>query len=253
MQEASPAKRTYEVYAFPGLESWTTKRILKKSMKFTTKSLMQVLACTVVTLGAASLVYAAATPNIDVSGTWTWSGGGGRGGRGGMGGPGGAGGGGGGGGARAGGGGARGGGGGTNTLVLKANVTTGVVTGTLTATFGGFGAGRGAGGGRGGAGGGGGGGGGGGFGGGAGGGMGAMPAPTPVDIQNGKIAGNLLTFQVTRAGRGEGAPMTTNMYSGIVSNTVTPWTITGTIVGPGRGGAGEMTTNAWTATKQATP
>jgi len=166
-------------------------------MKFTTKSLLQVLACTVVTLGAASLVYAAATPNIDVSGTWTWSGGMGR--RG-----------------------ARGGGGGTNTLVLKADVATGKVTGTLTAAAGGFG--RGAGGGRG-------------------------APPTPVDIQNGKIAGNLLTFQVTRAGRGEGAPMTTNSYSGTVSNTVTPWTITGTITMPGRDG-GEPMSMPWTATKQ---
>jgi len=121
------------------------------------------------------------------------------------------------------------------------------VTGTLTAAAGGFG--RGAGGGRGGpggAGGGGGGGGGGGFGGGMGG--GGAP-PTPVDIQNGKIAGNLLTVQVSRAGRGEGAPMTTNSYSGTVSNTVTPWTITGTITMPGRDG-GEPMSMPWTATKQ---
>ncbi len=141
-------------------------------MKFSSKTLLQVLACTVVTLGAASLVYAAATPNIDISGTWTWAGG--MGGRG-----------------------------------------------------GGFGGGAG----------------GGGFGG------GAAPAPTPVDISNGKIAGNKLTFDVVQAGRGGGTP-TTNKYDGVVSNTVTPWTITGHIVRPARGGDGTFTTNDWTATKQ---
>jgi hypothetical protein len=191
-------------------------------MKFTSKSLLQALACTVVTLGAASLVYAAATPNIDVSGTWTWSGGGMR--RGGPGGPGAGGG---------GGGGARGGarGGGTNVLVLKADVSTGTVTGTLTmAGFGGMRRGGGAG---------------------AGGGGGGGAAPTPTDIKNGKIAGNLLTFEVTRAGFGGGADMTIK-YSGTVSNAVTPWTITGTQTMPGRDG-GEPMAMPWTATKQATP
>jgi hypothetical protein len=125
------------------------------------------------------------------------------------------------------------------------------VTGTLTAPAFGGGRGRGGAGGPppGGAGGGGGGGGGGGFGGGAG---GAMPAPTPVDISNGKIAGALLTFDVVQAGRG-GGPQTTNHYSGTVTNTVTPWVIGGTITMPPRGGEGDPMVMPWTATKQATP
>jgi len=179
-------------------------------MKFTPKSLLKLLACTVVTLGTVSLVHAAASANLDVSGTWTWTGGGfgggafaGRGGAGG------------GAGARAGG---RAGGlalaGGTNVLVLKADVTTGVVTGTLTAPA--FGGGRGR------------------RGGGGGGGGGAdagapPPAPTPVQISNGKIVGNVLTFEVTRPGRGGGADITTS-YKAMVSSDLK--SITGTSLTP---------------------
>ena len=174
-------------------------------MKFTTKSLLQVLACTVATLGAVSLVHAGANPNVDVSGTWTWTGGG-FGGRGGGGGGGGFGGGGGGGAA------------GTNVLVLKADVSSGVVTGTLTPAVGG-------GGGRGGRRGGGGGG-----GGGGGADAGAAPAaPTPVTISNGKIAGNVLTFDVTRPARGGGADTTTSYKATVSSDGKT---LTGTQVTP---------------------
>ena len=86
-------------------------------MKFTSKSLLQVLACTVVTLGAVSLAQAGMGANVDVFGTWTWTGGGGGRGF-----------------AAAAAAAAVGGRsrwfsvGGTNVLVLKADVTTGVVT-----------------------------------------------------------------------------------------------------------------------------
>jgi hypothetical protein len=83
---------------------------------------------------------------------------------------------------------------------------------------------------------------------GAGAGGAAPPPPTPVDIKNGKIAGSLLTFEVTRAGMG-GAADTVAKYSGTVSNTVTPWTITGTVTAPPRGG-GDPAPTPWTATKQ---
>jgi hypothetical protein len=91
---------------------------------------------------------------------------------------------------------------------LKADVTTGVVTGTLTMPA--FGRGR-----R----------------GDGGGGDDATPppAPTPVDISNGKIAGNVLTFDVTRTGRG-GGPDITSSYKVTVSSDMK--SITGTTVTP---------------------
>lgn len=166
-------------------------------MKFTSNLFFKVLALTVVTLGAVGLAHAGAGPNVDVTGTWTWTGGafggfgGGGGGRGG----------------RAGGG--RGGfAAGTNTLVLKADVTTGVVTGTLTVPA--FAGGRGR--------------------------RGAPaddanppPAPAPVPIANGKIAGNELTFEVTRPARGGGADTTTSYK---VTISADGKTITGTSVTP---------------------
>jgi hypothetical protein len=95
----------------------TTKQKSMKCNKFTTKSLVKVLACTIVALGAISL--AQAQDKVDPTGTWTWVAQGGRGGGGGGG----------------GGGGRRGGGGGTNVLVLKLDGTK--LTGTLTAPRGG--------------------------------------------------------------------------------------------------------------------
>ena len=163
-------------------------------MKSTSKTLLSVLASTVMMLGAVDLAQAG--PNVDVTGTWTWTGGG----FGGFGGGGG------------GGGGRRGGfgGGGTNVLVLKADVSTGMVTGTLTMpAFGGRGR-RGAAADDGTA-------------------PPAPPAPTPIEIKNGKIAGNELSFEVTRAGRG-GGPDTTIQYKATIS--ADGKTITGTTVTP---------------------
>jgi hypothetical protein len=99
---------------------------------------------------------------------------------------------------------------------LKADVTTGVVTGTLTTPA--FGGGRGRRGG----------------GGGGGGGGAAAPgaapaAPTPVSISNGKIAGNVLTFDVARPGRGGGADITSS-YKATVS--ADGKSLTGTSVTP---------------------
>lgn len=175
-------------------------------MKTRSKSLFHALACAVILLGTVNLAQAAGGANVDVSGTWTWTGGG----FGGGGGGGGFGGGGGGGGRRGG-----FGGGGTNILVLKADVSTGAVTGTLTPPAGG-GRGR----------------------------RGAAaddgtppPAPTPIEIKNGKIAGNELSFEVTRAGRGGGAEITTR-YTATVS--ADGKSLTGTTATP----------VAFTATKQ---
>ena len=104
----------HEVCALPRFENRQRNEILNKSMKLASKTLLKVLACTAVALGAASLAYAQ-TAKVDPTGTWTWTGGGG-----GRGGPGG------------GGGGARGGGmAGTNTLVLKLDADGTKVTGTL--------------------------------------------------------------------------------------------------------------------------
>ena len=69
-----------------GLEL-TTKRKSMKCNKFTSKSLMKVVACTVVALSAISLAKAQDKPDmkpVDPTGTWTWvqqgrGGGGGRG------------------------------------------------------------------------------------------------------------------------------------------------------------------------------
>jgi hypothetical protein len=101
---------------------------------------------------------------------------------------------------------------------LKADVTAGVVTGTLTSPAGGGRGRRGGGGG-----------------GGAADDATPPPAPAPVTISNGKITGNVLTFDVTRPGRA-GGPDITASYKATVSadgktitgTTVTPVPFTGT-------------------------
>jgi hypothetical protein len=131
-----------------------------KSNEFRSKSLMKVLACTAVALGA--ICFAQAQDKaVDPSGTWTWTGG-----RGGPGGPGG--------GGPGGGGGGRRGGGGTNVLVLK--FTDGKLTGTLTAPArrGGPGGGGGADAGA------------------------APPPPTKTDITEGKVTGDKISFKIVR-------------------------------------------------------
>jgi hypothetical protein len=100
----------HEVCALLRFKNRQLNEILNKSMKLASKTLLKVLACTAVALGAASLAYAQ-TAKVDPTGTWTWTGGG-RGGGGG-------------------GGGARGGMAGTNTLVLKLSADGTNVTGTL--------------------------------------------------------------------------------------------------------------------------
>jgi hypothetical protein len=67
-----------------------------------------------------------------------------------------------------------------------------------------------------------------------------------VDIKNGKIAGNAISFEVTRPGRG-GGPDTTVPYKGTVSEDGK--TIAGTMTMPGRGG-GDPMEMPFTATKQ---
>ncbi|MGA2544373.1 MAG: hypothetical protein ABSG78_22710 [Verrucomicrobiota bacterium] len=162
----------------------------------TSKSLMKVLACTVVALGAVSLAQAQPKA-VDPSGTWTWTGGG-RGGGGGGG----------------GGGGARGGGG-TNTLVLKYEA--GKLTGTLQAPARGprRGANADA--------------------------TTPAPAPTPppkVEIKDGKVDGDTVSFSVTSS---RGGNDITTLYKG----KVTADKITGTRT------VGDNDPVDWVATKQA--
>jgi hypothetical protein len=201
----------HEVCALPRFENRQRNEILNKSMKLASKTLLKVLACTAVALGAASLAYAQ-TAKVDPTGTWTWTGGGG-----GRGGPGG------------GGGGARGGGmAGTNTLVLKLDADGTKVTGTLQSPA------RGRRGGP--------------NGGGADANAPATPppAPAPVQIQAGKFVASTatLTFNIVQPGRNGGEDTTIN-YKG----TVTADKITGTVTRPGRNGGDPMETE-WIATKK---
>jgi len=160
-------------------------------MKLTSRTLLKVLACTVVALGAVSLAQAGSA-TVDPTGTWTWTGGG-RGGGGG-------------------GGGARGGGG-TNTLVLKYEA--GKLTGTLQAPA--RGPRRGA----------------------AADATTPAPAPTPapkVEIKDGKLDGDTLSFSVTSS---RGGNDITTVYKG----KVTADKITGTRT------VGENDLVEWIATK----
>ncbi len=143
-------------------------------MKLISKSLLKVLACTAVALGAVTLAQAQMKA-VDPSGTWTWTGGG-RGGGGGG-----------------GGGGGRGGrgGGGTNMLVLKYE------GGKLTGTWQGpaRGARRGANADA----------------------TTPPPAPTPapkVEIKDGKVDGDTVSFSVTSS---RGGNDTTTVYKGKVT------------------------------------
>ena len=200
----------HEVYALPRLEIRQLNEILKKSMKLTSKTLLKVLACTAVALGAASLAYAQTVK--DPSGTYTWTGGGGRGGAGGGG----------------GGGGARAGGGGTNVLTLKLEADGIKVTGKLQAPARGPRRGATADGAD---------------------ATTPPPAPQlppALDIQAGKFvaATATLTFNIVQPGRNGGDDTTIN-YKG----TVTATNITGTVTRPGRNGGDPMET-PWTATKK---
>ena len=166
---------------------------------------MQVLACSAVALGVVCLAQAQ-DKAVDPSGTWTWAGGGGR--RGGGGG---------------GGGGGRGGrGGGTNVLVLE--YKGGALTGKLTPPARGprrgqqpadAGATP----------------------------PPAPPAPTPIDIKDGKVTGNTVSFTVAMPGRG-GDPVVST-YKGTVADDK----ITGTITRPDPNG-GDPVPQPWTADKQ---
>lgn len=165
---------------------------------------MKVFVCTVAALGTISLAKAQDKP-VDPTGTWTWV----QAGRGGG-----------------GGGGGRGGAGGTNVLVLKLDGAK--LTGTLTMPP------RGGRGRRGGA-------------------AAATdgstnaaptpaPAPTKVDITDGKVVGDTVSFNVVQTMGGNDV---TIPYTGKVDGN----TITGTVTRPARGG-GDPTPTPWTATKQ---
>jgi hypothetical protein len=187
-----------------------------KSHKLNSTSLVKVLACTVVALGAICLAKAQTATSVSPVGTWTWvqagrgGGGGGGGGRG------------------------RGGAGGTNTLVLKLDGTGKVVTGTLTSP------GRGGRGGR---------------RGGAAPADGstnaapaAAPAPPPpvvTDITDGKWDAGTATvsFSISRAGRGGGDPIVTPYTGKVTADKITG---TYTFTPPG----GDATPVDWVATKQ---
>jgi hypothetical protein len=77
-----------------------------------------------------------------------------------------------------------------------------------------------------------------------GGGGGTPPAPTPVEIKNGKVNGDMISFEVTRAGRNGD---TTTKYEGTVSGGELKLKVTA----PGRGGGEPMTTEV-TAKKSTT-
>lgn len=170
---------------------------------------MKVVACTVVALSAVSLAQAQDKP-VDPTGTWTWT-------------------------APAGGGRRGGGAPGTNVLVLKFEA--GKLTGTLTMPP------RGGRGGR-------------GRRGGAGGPPpdGATnaapadaaapppPAPVKVDITDGKVVGDTVSFKIVQSFGGNDV---TIPYTGKIAGD----TITGTTSRPPRGG-GDPVETPWTATKQ---
>jgi hypothetical protein len=189
----------------------TTQRKSMKCIKLTSTSLMKVVACAVVALGAISLAQAQ-DKTVDPTGTWTWAqpAGGGRNGGGGGG----------------NGGGGRGGAAGTNVLVLKLTGTN--LTGTLTTPPRGGGRGRRNGGG----------------------GADATTttnaapvAATPIPISGGKVVGDTVSFNVTQT-MGQNGDVTVPYTGKIAGNT-----ITGTVTRPARGG-GDPTPTPWTATKQ---
>jgi hypothetical protein len=76
-------------------------------------------------------------------------------------------------------------------------------------------------------------------------GMGRGGAPgAPTEITNGKVDGDKVYFETSRAGRGGGEPQVTK-YEGTVSGDTMKLKVTA----PGRGG-GEPTTNEFTATRE---